>query len=368
MASSIFNNAFSFASANESVLAPEIAELIDETVVSYEYRTDALEKMGYTREVVKNPQAEYGGTVFGAPELSEITEDEVLPILPTGVGNKKTYKIREFGNKIKVTKLMYDWLGTTETIAEADSMVQSEFSKLRDGMRSIKMSAIKRMNFEATRVLTDGRVATASDGPGSPTPNGVALFSDSHPYTQDLVTAETFQNVLGNSFGTADKVLDATSLQNALNVLKSEVRTQVGDRIMTPSRYILLVSRRGAVNARQILNTAGSNAGIYSGTGDNAAALNTFSFDGNIVEIVEVDALGATSKQGNIGTDDYWFLVNAEAMAQYKALKYFELNNGEFNMRRNDDTNAYYTSLYKACAFDHYNAEMFIVGSRGTVS
>jgi hypothetical protein len=73
-------------------------------------------------------------------------------------------------------------------------------------------------------------------------PYGQALFSASHPYGSGA-NAGTFQNVLGGSYGTLNDDLNATSLQAALNVHKQSIRLQNGDRVDTPSKYILLVSR-----------------------------------------------------------------------------------------------------------------------------
>jgi hypothetical protein len=188
------------------------------------------------------------------------------------------------------------------------------------------------------------------------------LFSASHPYGQGI-NAGTFQNVLGGTgLGTLNGVLNATNLQGALQVQKTQLRMQNGDRVDTPSKYILLVSRANAVTARSILNTAGNQVGVYAGTGSNAALLNTFSYQGNTVEIMELPYLGGKDKSGNtIGSDAMWFLLNAEGAEMARAMRKITLWDAEFGTYVNESNKKSFVTVDMAFTVDHFGAEAFVV-------
>jgi hypothetical protein len=224
----------------------------------------------------------------------------------------------------------------------------------------------KAENIEALEVLTKGTLTTSSFGPGSRTPYGQPLFSNAHPYG-DGANAGTFQNILGGSYGTANKVLSTTSLQDALNIHKASIRLQNGDRIDTPSKYVLAVSRAEAVNARKILNTAGSQVGIFSGTGTNATQLNQFSFNGNMVEILELPYLGMQKADGSyVGTNTTWFLMNTEGLKKAKALKKVQLWDAEVRVFENNNNGNTSIGVDMAFACEHVGAESYIVYSDGS--
>jgi len=193
------------------------------------------------------------------------------------------------------------------------------------------------------------------------------LFSTAHPYGQGGV-AGTFSNVLGGSYGTADTALSATTLQQMLSIHKAQLRLQNGDRVDSPDKYTLMVSRVGAVTARSILNTTGNQVGVYSGTGSNAAQLNTFSFNGNIVELVELPYLGSTKQDGTvIGADTYYFLLNKPYASLAGAMRLIKLWDAEVRVYQNDSNGNTFVAMDMGFAIDHYGLESYITGSRGTV-
>jgi hypothetical protein len=184
------------------------------------------------------------------------------------------------------------------------------------------------------------------------------LFDANQPYKNGTAT---FSNLLT----TPNLPLSTASLQDALDKQKSSLRLQNGDRIMTPSVYKLIVSRENAIEARRILNTAGNQVGVYSGTGANAQQLNQFSFEGNIVEICENAFIGYTKTNGSqVGTNGNWFLLNADGASMASAMRFITLYDAEVNVYQNDSNNNTYVSLDLGYAVDHYGLESFIVGSQ----
>ena len=117
------------------------------------------------------------------------------------------------------------------------------------------------------------------------------------------------------------------------------------------------------------MNTPGSQAGIYSGTGTNANDANTFGFDGNKVRILENQFIGYTKRDGTtVGDDNYWFLCNSEAASMASAMRFVTLYDAEVDIYRNDSNKKEYVSLDMGYAVDHYGLESYIVGSKGTVA
>jgi hypothetical protein len=211
-----------------------------------------------------------------------------------------------------------------------------------------------------TELLTLGWSEANAFGPGSSTPYGEPLFDSAHPYKAGTLS---FSN-LGS---TPDDNLTATSLQAAIDAHKSSLRLQNGDRVLSPGSYKLIVSRALAVTARGILNTAGNQVGMYSGTGSNAMQMNTFSFNGYKVEIVENPFIGYTKLDGTaLGTDAYWFLLNDTAASMAGAMRYITLYDAEVEVYENKDNKQTFVSIDMGSTVDHYGLESYITGSRGT--
>lgn len=367
MAEVLFTNGVTFAAGAEELMNPEIRDIFMEDYVSYEYPVDVLIKLGYVRTTPLNPNDQFSIKI-GAYELEEIEEGATIPEGVHGKGNQKGYDIQTFSKKFKTTKLMDNWLRAGKSLEGADSSVKKAYVDFAEDVEDLRYGLIKTKNQTAVRVLTEGWDGSQANGAGSPTPYGQPLFSAAHPYGS-LAVSGTFRNILGGSFGTADAALTASSLQNALDLHKAELRLQNGDRVATPSKYMLFVSRVGAVNARQILNTPGNQVGMYSGdtANNNSNVMNVFSFNGNIVEIVELPTLGQTTQTGSvIGSDDYWFLINSEMLARRKGLRYIPLMEAEIDMWEDKNTKNTWVSIYSQFTFDHFGAEAFCVGSRGT--
>ena len=116
-----------------------------------------------------------------------------------------------------------------------------------------------------------------------------------------------------------------------------------------------------------MINSATNAPGVFAGTGSNANLINTFYFGGNKVKFVSNPWLGAaTAEKGTLGNTTQWYLANAMAAKSQRAMRYIALNEGELEMWYDENTKNRYVSYYHACAFDHYGAEPFYVGSLGT--
>jgi len=364
MADIRFNNTLAFNGNGNDILNPLITDIFDADKTSFEINNDITAKLGLKETRALTPDQKFRQTI-GAYELDAIDEGEDFPTMQTGFAKEKGFAVQPYGNQIAITKLFMKWIQSAQSLKGSDTSVQKEWATLAENIKALRNGRIKIMNMVVTRLFSLGFSTVATNGPGSATAYGQPLFSASHPYGSGL-NAGTFQNVLGGSYGTLNDDLNATSLQAALNVHKSSIRMQNGDRVDTPSKYILLVPRALAVTARSLLNTAGNQVGVYAGTGSNAALLNTFSYQGNTVEIMEMPYLWAKDKSGaTIGSDTMWFLLNAEGAEMASAMRKITLYDAEFGTYVNDSNKTSYVTVDMAFTVDHFGLESFVVGSLG---
>lgn len=358
----IFQNGITFASGKTDLLNPELRRLFDEDMVSNLYKPEIIDFMGYTITRPLNPNERYGAEIW-AFELDEVPEWSSAPEMKVGKTNDKGYTVKQYFNKIKVSSLMKDRLESSVSLENADSSVQSAFRDFATNTKKLVKWAQKKRLFEATKLIANG-----FDGTSPLTPDGQFLFDDDHPY-QFGTAAGTFQNILGGSYGTLNDALDATSLQFALDILKKEVRMHNGDFVERVDPIILMVSRVGGTNARSILNTQNQMAWEFSGdtSNQNAMVLNTFSFEGNQVAILENPSLWALQKDGTtVGADTNWFTINMQPMVEAEALRNIVLDSGSIDMYEDKDTRTMFTSYMEKWTFDHFGAEKYMVGSKGT--
>lgn len=365
MADIRFNNTLAFNGNGNDILNPLISDIFDADKTSFEINNDITAKLGIKETRALTPDQKFRQTI-GAYELDAIGEGEDFPTMQTGFAKEKGFAVTVYANQIAITKLFKKWIESAQSLRGADTSVQKEWATLAENIRALRYGRVKTMNIVSTELFSLGFAVVATNGPGSATAYGQPLFSASHPYGSG-VTAGTFQNVLGGSYGTLNDDLNATSLQAALNVHKQSLRMQNGDRIDTPSKYILLVPRALAVTARSLLNTAGNQVGVYAGTGSNASLLNTFSYQGNTVEIMELPYEGGKKKNGTtVGSDTQWFLLNAEGAEMASAMRKITLWDAEFGTYTNDSNKTSYVTVDMAFTIDHFGLEAFVVGSLGT--
>lgn len=359
----IFNNGVTFAAGKNDLLVPELAYLFNQDYTSAEFPEGVISEMGYVVDNPYNPNQTYS-FVYGAVEMDEVTESEITPLLTTGKGKEKGFTVKEFANKIKVTQLMKDRLNNYTSIAGADSSVQIEVKKFGANYANLRRAGIKKKNQEATKVWTNGL-----NSAGTLTFNGQYLFSTAHPFLRGLTTASTFRNVLWGSYGTQDDALDANSLQNAIDLHKSGLVLNNGDRVARPAGgYTLVVGYGLEKTAQSVLNVDANNTNsIYAGTGSNSNLMNTFNFKNQKINLLAHPVIGQFDKTGTqIGTDAYWFLVNTEMARQASALRHIVLNPWMSTMWTDDETGNLFIKFYESYAFDHYGLESYIVWSKGT--
>lgn len=350
-----FNTGATYAEG-KALLSPLIQEIVDQTIMQVGL-DDELAKYGFVRETPLTPEGKITSMV-GPEMLQQIDEDEEAPTITILEGFQKGYTLKTFAGQHKITKVFKKWIENGAQINGADSSVKAELMKLKDAVVRLTQGRILTMNALVAKTLANGFSVTTAYGPGSASPDGVALFSGSHVIKK---TGGTYSN-------TMTAALAASSLQDAIDKHKLDLRSGNGYRIKTPDVFTLLVPRALETTARVILNSNGDQAGVYAGTANNANLLNVFSFQGNKVRLVVVDMIGQPDSDGStIGganADTMWFLLNAELAMQVKAFRLFTLWDNEVTMYENEATSSTFVKLDSHFMAEHFNPEV-IVGSTG---
>lgn len=346
-----FQNGANYAEGS-AILNPIIQEIANQTE-SQVGLVDQAAMYGVVMGNALTPRGEITSMV-GPEPLQEIDEDGIVPLLSLLQGYTKSYAMKSYGLKHKCTKLFFEWIKQGAQMVGADSSVQTELNSFKESIQRLVQGSTLTMNEQIAKLFGNGFSITAAYGPGSPSPDGLALFSASHLVKK---TGGTFSNLI-----TAGQTLSATNLETWIQSYKTQVKTANGYRIKTPDVFDLLVPRALETTARKILNSSGDQAGIYAGTGSNANLLNVFSFQGSKVRLTVLDMLGEISsdgvtKIGGANADTMWFLMNKEYALTYKAFRLFKLWDNEIKMWQDDETDSFYTKVTTHFGVEHFNPE-----------
>lgn len=357
MSDIVFNNGINIAGGGNTALNGLITDIVSEMDLQLEYG-DLRDSMKITETRALSQDQKFQGYA-GAFEIDPIVENGIKPegerlILPS-----KGFQIQEYGQKYTTSFLMSQWLQKSETLQGADSSVKAEWQTLYNNAKYLLKGAMLQRNINMVNLWYKGFSISSAYGPGSATPKGQPLFSAAHPVRNGALT---FRNILT----TPNQALSVASLQDALNIIKTEVKLENGYKVKPPMQgYTLYVGMDLAVTARQILNEYGTLI-QYSGVGTNANQANQFAFKGNKVTIKEVPLFGDLDKNGQqIGLESMWFLVNEEMMGMSRAQRFVTLYDMIIKNYPNNETDAYIMDIRDAFTVDHYGAEAYIVGSLG---
>lgn len=348
-----------------NILSPIIEEIASQREAQVGM-VDQMAQLGFVEFNVRKPRKEIT-SIIGTTASQPVSEDEALKIKAIEQGYSKSYDLQEYGNVHRCTKTFWKWI---EAGATADGMtpdVQDELDQLKEYIEGLVDGDTLRQNIEMAQVYAKGGVATSAFGAGSPAGDGAALFG-THTIKS---TGATYSNKMGTG-----KELTSTTLLEAIQKFKTELKMDNGYSVKTPEVYTLYVSRALQNAAQVILNSTSSQAGMFAGTGSNANLLNMFNFEGSKVELVVIDMLSEPDGSGVAnavvgGTtavaNKMWFLVNKPELMKYKGLRMIKLPNWsrEIRMWEENNPHAYYVSVDNYFSFDHFGAYPFMVGYLG---
>lgn len=335
------------------LIKAEILNILDEQVFSAGLDPVA-EQLNYTMEVLEIPNGEYT-SMLGVHSLGELGEFDDYPIINKEQGFTKGYKVQRRGWKIAISKPLRKWIETSTSSAKLSPTVKSELNNLaRDTQRLINAVKLTK-NEVATEVFTEGFSITSANGAGSMSPDGVALFSDSHIIKG---TGETQSNLVNGA-------LTQTTLEAAIEKLRN-MKDGTGRKMRRANTYALYVAPENEANARRILNNGSNFAASVSDTEtNNSITSNIFMWDGFRIELVVLDTLNQPKPDGSkVGTATMWFLMNKDAAREMGAFKYLTLYNEEMDMYIDNNTKVLYLDVDLSFTCDHYQPEV-VVGSLG---
>lgn len=340
-------------SAGQSLLNPQISELIDQTasIAGINQSDKVLEDLGFVKYTPLTPDEKIS-SMRSAKPATKFGEGEVTPVQKRDQGYEKSLKMEKYGVKFAISDEFLAWLESGKTIDGADSSVKREWMKIANEVETAMRSLDMTKSIIATAVISEGDTATEAYGPGSIGGDGKALFATDHPnggYT------------LNNKLGTA---LDATNLLAAINAMKA-FKSETGYLLQVPSVFTLVVPRALESTARSILNSTSDQAGLYAGTANNANLLNTFMFTGQKVELVIADWMNQTNEVlpqlgATLGSATTWFLLNKEKLKEVKGLRFMSLWDKRVETWREYDTGLNYVKVSMYANADSFNAHQFI--------
>lgn len=343
-----------FNGGGSDLMDPMITKVVDQ--INLERKgAKAKEALGFVDTRPLSSKETYS-SVNGVNELPAILENGTKEEIEVSVWPEKGYKIVEYGGKITSSFLFWEWLKKSQTLKGASDDLKAEFVNQAKKSKKLMQAADKGMEYECTKVYTLGFDITSAYWPGSATPKGQPLFSNSHTI---FATGWTFSNLQTGA-------LSSTTLKEAIQK-HIDIRLENGDRVDQPRTegYTLYVSADNEMAAREILN----NGSKFAASGANSAVENVFMFEGSRVKLEIMEKLGSYDKDGNmIWTKDMWFVVNKPALKMAEALKFIRLYSPIVKQYMNNETDQSIVDIRNGFAADHYGAEYFIVWSEWTSS
>lgn len=293
-----------------SVLSPLLQEVQQERLQQIGLDSD-ISMWWFTPMQVVNPFAKVM-SLMGPQALTLTPEGSVIPTGEIQTGYEKGYQLDKFAKVYPITNEFTRWAQVNKGLTGADSSVRAALDMIRMPMQYITDGAKLQKQMLIAKVFAQGGVSTSAYGPWSASPDGQPLFSTAHPIKG---TGGTFSNRMASG-----KLLTAATLQEALNKFKTEILTNNGNFLIESKKYKLMVPRLLATTARSILNSTGNQVNVLAGTGSNAALVNTFAFEGNTIELVEIPYFGSYDDKGVFISPDgtqataqkCWFLVHED--------------------------------------------------------
>lgn len=359
-----FNGGINVGAGGNKLLNGLITKLSNEMDFQSEYADQKDILMFYEQQALSIDETFSG--IAGPLEIDQITENGVKNEGSRTKLPNKGFDIIEYGEKLTTSYLMYQWLLSAQSIKGADMDIKKEWKQIARDSTYLIEGAMMRMVIEMTKVYTQGFWTPSTvKGPGSPTPKGNPLFSILHTSRNGALTWRNMgtSSYLNQPITAAD---GKVRIQNALDVLKDVMRLENGKKLKRPKAWDLIVSTTTAPIAAEILNVANNGrVSEYASDGNNASKKNIFNFEGNMVNLVELEILWDYDKNGNaIGTSLMWFMRNPLFVQKSKCFKMVKLYNPVIKNYTNPDSDAQIVDVRVGYAVDHYGAECGVFGSK----
>ncbi len=333
------------------LMRPELEVTVNEADLDPRVSGSVLDALGFVQQSTRFPKGIFT-TRGGVLALPEIQENGERPKMSYSNGDEKGYKVKQFGGSYSITKL------ATKTIRDSGldramfhPTVIEELDSLGSDIRDLGYSAKMAKEDMATKLLIEGFDKNSSYGAGSPSPDGLALFSNSHASGDNLLTGIPTQ----------------ANIKAGINLLRNMVNDK-GARYRLPSMYTLACGVDNEEPVRALLNDQSVYANqVDDVTVSNSITMNVFSaYEGFKVGLLVLETIGQPDADGiSIGSGSEWFMLDSDRLRKFKALKLITLWNPELDNYIDQKTKEFTIDIDMAFTVEHVKAEVGIVGSLG---
>lgn len=346
----LVNSTITFEGAGRELLDATVTKTID-TIDSLPEHNQYAKKLGFSDISLVSPDQKFGKLARGGG-LRPITETGKRNLRSvTGLPRKSVYQ-REFGDEFRMSYMFTQWMKNSKTVKGSSDSIQAELVSIPKQIQDLMTAYDIVRAEEIVKVLAKGFSVSSSEGPGAGTARGgLPLFSASHVTGSNLVSGAVYTNV----------TTGVNQLQASLDKMKT-MKDENGKKIKQPKVYTLAVSRERKTFWSQVLNYKAPSSAI----GTNQGVMNQFNFDGNMVELTDIDLLGDTGSDGAvIGNTDNAFLLNLEYLNTNESFVTYTLYTPHLKTFEDQDTDELVTGIRAAVGVDHVYAELGCVGIVG---
>ena len=345
-------------------------ELLDATVIETLDKSDLVadyketkEILGFVKQPLLSPHQTFSSRyVWGG--LSKKAEMELTKLREMTFWPKKGVYTETFAEKFQITGLLYKWLKHSKTIKGAWESVQASFLEIPKQVKDLYDAYDVTISDVLAKVYTEWFSISSAEWPGSATPKGQPLFSNNHPILDWDGSTITYSNLYWDTIDYNDVKSGVKFLQKAIDTLKT-VKLDGWRIIKTPKGgYNLIIPVAREVYWKQVVNDGNSTSAV----GSNSGIANQFLFKGNTVNIKVLTKIWEYDKilWKNIWNTNMAFVTNPDYLRTAEALKYYELGAPEVSNWEDKDTDTYYNKLACTLWADHYDAENWIYGYKGS--
>lgn len=334
-----------------ALIRPELEIAFNEADLEPRAEWGILEALGFVTKETRLPQHVVTriGSVLGLPKIAENGD---RPRQKYGTWDEKWYKVNVYGWSYAISKLAMkiikdSWLDTSllhPTVAE-------ELSNLANNVKRLGMQAKITMVDEATKLFTKWFSITSDYGPWSPSPDWLALFSNSHVSWDNLVTWAI------SSANAQAKLLEA------INLLRN-IKNDKGWVYKLPSMFTLICNPNNEYVWRTALNNwSGFASKVDDVTLANWVTVNAFtSYDWFKIALLPLESLLQPDSDWNaISTWTESFLIDADRLRKTQALRLIKLYDVEVDDYIDQRTKEYIVDCDLAFTVEHFGAEVGIV-------
>lgn len=334
-----------------NMLRPELEIAFNEADLDPRVEGWVLEALGFSTFQTRLPQGLIT-RMWAVLALPKLNENGTKQRGSYGTWDEKGYKVAQYGEEYAISKLALktlrdNWLD----MWLFHPTVQAELSELSSNVKRLGIATKLAQVDEATKLFVNWFSISSDYGAGSPAPDWLALFSNSHASGDNLVT------------WVINDTTAQTKLLEGINLLRN-IKNDKGAIYKLPKMFTLVCSPSAEYTWRKALN----NNWQWASTQDDVAigndiTMNVFvSVDWFKVALLVLESIWQPDRDWvKIGTGTEAFLLDRDRLSMAKALRLIKLYDVEVSDYTRPETGEYVVGADIAFTVDHFGAEIGIV-------